>query len=573
VRWVFLLSIASVGGCNATHDSATEAPTRASSAAADVPFQSAPTAGNAFTVQWRPVGGAVPVNELFAIEVRVFELGPSASGATALGAPVTGATVQASAWMPEHMHGMSRSPQTVEREPGRYVVSGMLLHMEGKWQLFVDVMAGKKSGRAEFAIDLASKQPLPTIEGFTPDEVRGVLELSPLPPPPADPTNRVADDPRAARLGQFLFFDRRFSSSGQVACATCHQPDHAFTDAKQLGDAGLGELRPEGSAKASGRLDRHTPSLFDVAYQRWFFWDGRADSLWAQALRPLEDPREHATSRLAIAHALADDADLSRAYTELFGPLPELGDARRFPPKGKPGDAAFDAMAPGDRAAIDRVFANFGKAVEAYERRLVSRDAPFDQFVAAVRAGDAAKQRHSLSAAAREGARLFVGAARCVRCHSGPNFTDREFHDNRVPTLTGEPRRDAGRQNGIATVLADPFNGTGACSDAPNGPADEKLRYLSRVGDHWSEFKTPSLRNVAVTAPYMHQGQFATLDEVLDYYNSMERAVPSHSPERTLQPLHFQRDQLAALRAFLESLTDVKLDPALLVKPASPLLH
>jgi cytochrome c peroxidase len=400
---------------------------------------------------------------------------------------------------------------------------------------------------------------LPVVEGFTSDEVRAFLKLSPLPPPPPDPTNRHADDPRAARLGQFLFFDERLSSNGKVSCATCHRPELGFADGKHFGEA-------------LGVLERHTQSLFNVAYSRWFFWDGRADSLWAQALRPLEEPREHGFSRLALAQLLARDADLRRGYEEAFGPLPDLADAARFPPAGQPGSTAYDGMTEADQIAVDRVFANVGKALAAYERLLVSRDAPFDAFVAGVRSGDL-YQQHFLGASAREGLRLFVGKARCTLCHSGPSFSDREFHDNRVPTLDGKPRLDPGRYDGIPLVQADPFNGAGEYSDAPVGEAEDKLRYLLRAGHNWSEFKTPTLRNVTLSAPYMHQGQFATLDEVLDYYNTLERAVPSHHQgERTLAPLGLTQVELDALRAFLEALTDARLDPELLKQPSTPYL-
>jgi len=525
-------------------------------AVAEVAFVTATSPKGAFTAAWRPLAPAVPVNELFDLEVRLYE-GRGAGEETQK--PLAGAKVQASAWMPEHMHGMSRRPQVVETAPGRYLVRGMLLHMEGSWQLFIDVMAGGKSERVEFGLDIRVGAPL-AVEGFSPEEVRAFLQLSPLPAPPPDPTNRFADDPRAAHLGQYLFFDKRFSASGSVSCSTCHQPALGFADGKHFGQAG-GEAAP--------LLDRHTPSLYNVAYQRWWFWDGRSDSLWAQPLRPLEDSREHASTRLEIAHALRADAGLTRAWEETFGALPDLSDPKRFPAKGKPGDAAWEAMAAEDQLAVSRVFSNFGKALAAYERRLLSRAAPFDEFVAGVRAGDVERQR-ALDPAARAGLRLFVGAARCVLCHSGPTFSDREFHDNRVPTLDGGPRRDAGRHRGIPQVQADPFNGTGAFSDAPEGAAKDKLHFLPVAADHWSEFKTPTLRNVALTAPYMHQGQFATLDEVLAYYNTLERAVPTHSPERTLQPVNLSADALASLREFLVALTDARLDAALLEPPPTP---
>ena len=412
----------------------------------------------------------------------------------------------------------------------------------------------------------AAPQDPPAVEGFTSEEVRAFLKLSPLPEPPLDPTNKFSGDPGAARLGQFVFFDPRFSGSGKVSCATCHVPEKSFTDGKHFG---------EGAAV----LERHTPSLWNVAYNRWFFWDGRADSLWAQALQPVEEPREHGISRLAVAHTLYDDADLRRGYEDVFGPLPELGDVARFPPVGRPlpdtaqpDGRAWDGMAPEDRGAVDRVFANFGKALGAYERLLVSRAAPFDEFVAAVRAGKLYEQL-ALTPGARHGLKLFVGEARCVLCHSGPNFTDKEFHDNRVGPLLGGTRLDAGRYDGIPRVQADPFNGLGAFSDAPQGEAEAKVRYLLRAGHNWSEFKTPSLRNVVLTAPYMHQGQLATLDDVLQHYNTLEHAVPSHHQgERTLVPLNLSADELADLREFLESLTDAKLAPELLAQPPTPYL-
>lgn len=415
---------------------------------------------------------------------------------------------------------------------------------------------------ADAAVVSAAGDATPTVDGFTPEEVRALLKLSPLPDPPSDPTNRFADDPRAARLGQFIFYDTRFSATGTVACATCHKPELGFADGKHFGEVG---------GVAGTALERHTPSLYNVAYNRWLFWDGRSDSLWAQALRPLEEPREHATSRLAIAHTLHANPELKQAYEATFGALPELADTQRFPPNGRPGNAAWDAMAVADQSAVDRVFANVGKSLAAYERRLLTRAAPFDQFVAGVRSGRV-EQQASLSPLAREGLRLFVGAARCVRCHSGPNFTDREFHDNRVPTLTGEPRRDAGRHNGIPVVQADPFNGTGKLSDAPEGEAHDKLSFLVRSGESWSEFKTPTLRNVELSPPYMHQGQLATLEDVLAYYNTLERAVPSHSPERTLVALESSPEALAALREFLRALTDARLDPELLKQPPTPSL-
>lgn len=402
-------------------------------------------------------------------------------------------------------------------------------------------------------------------EGWSSKERDAVLALSPLPPPPPDPTNRFADDPRAARFGQFLFFDARLSADGSVSCASCHDPTRGWSDGRSL---------PTGM----GPVPRHAMGLANVAHNRWFLWDGRADSLWAQALQPIEDLREHGFSRLELAHLLVQDADLRNAYEQIFGSLPDLSDASRFPAHGSPRPATPDhphhrswsGVTTGDRETIDRIFSNVGKALAAFQRRIRSSGSRFDQFVEGVRSHDEALLG-ALSASEIRGLRLFVGDARCVTCHSGPNFTDREFHDNRVPPLGGgTTRSDPGRHAGIALVTRDPFNGVGAFSDAPEGPARDKLDYLVQRAHNLYEVKTPSLREVSRTAPYMHQGQFASLEEVLQYYDTLEGAAWSHHSETILQPLRMTREQLADLAAFLRSLEGRALDPELLKQPAHP---
>lgn len=397
---------------------------------------------------------------------------------------------------------------------------------------------------------------------FSEDERRRILELSPLGPPPADPSNAVADDETAARLGQRLFFEPRLSSGG-VSCATCHVPQLGFTDGKQV-------------SEGIGRGRRHTPSVWNVSYNRWFFWDGRADSLWSQALLPLENETEMAGDRLRAGHFLAGDPGLRSAYESVFGPLPDLSDPVRFPAEGhpipgKPDDprnAAWSGMRGDDRAAVDRVFANIGKAIAAYERRLVSRRADFDRFADALRAR---KDDTALSIPARRGLKLFIGRARCRVCHGGPNFTDGEFHSTGVPPLDETGRKDAGRHVGIALLLASPFNLLGRFSDDRSRTAGEMLRFLRRTPETWGQFKTPSLRNVARVAPYMHQGQLATLRDVLQFYSTKAGTVdPGSNGERILKPLHLSQQELDDLVAFLQSLTDEAIEPGLLRAPGAP---
>ncbi len=395
---------------------------------------------------------------------------------------------------------------------------------------------------------------------------RRVLRHGPLPEPPVDPTNRYAGDADAAHFGQYLFFDERLSATGDVSCATCHDPKRSFADAVPIGE-GIGPGQ------------RHTPTLWNAAYQRWFFWDGRADSLWAQALKPIETPNELGSSRMQLARLIANDASLRTAYESIFGSLPDLSDTERFPVSAcpspdRPDDpkhTAWIGMSEADRAAVDRIYVNCAKAIAAYETRLVSRDSAFDRYTRALRAGDSAGMA-AYPAAAKRGAELFVGAANCRLCHTGPNFTDGEFHSTGVAPRNGGPLRDAARYEGIPKVLNDPFNAAGSFSDKADGDAAEELQFLSRSPEAWGQFKTPTLRNIARTAPYMHEGQFETLDEVLRFYNTLEGAAAAgHHGERLLVPLDLSESEIADLRAFLETLTDEALAPSLLTQPESPI--
>lgn len=433
-------------------------------------------------------------------------------------------------------------------------------------------------------------------DGFNAADVAAILTYSPVPKLPPDPTNRVADDSRAARLGQHLFFDARLSKTGAMSCATCHDPARGFGD----GDPFATGVLP---------LERHTMTLWNVGHQRWYFWDGRADSLWAQALVPLESPLEHAFTRSEVVRVVHGDPVLRALYEEVFGALPNMADQRRYPawsrpvPKddhahvlaeqhaartagaGKPSRShshetapgapgsdwvhphqrAWDWMHPLDQEAVTRAFVNCGKAIAAYERRLESRRSPFDVFVEGLREHDLAKVA-ALDAAAQRGLRVFLGPGRCASCHHGPHFSDFEFHDTRVP---GEPLADPGRVRGIEALRRAEFGVGSAWSDDPSGPAREKVDYLPQHSHGGREFKTPTLRNVAGTAPYMHNGAFATLQAVVDFYADRAPLAPmTGAGERILaEPLGLTAADREDLVAFLRALSDEALDPALRAAP------
>jgi cytochrome c peroxidase len=365
------------------------------------------------------------------------------------------------------------------------------------------------------------------------------LWIGSLPPLAADPSNRYGDDPAAAALGEKIFFDVRFSSNGQVACATCHLPQLGFQDGKRL-SAGVGVT------------NRRAMPIAGTAYSPWLFWDGRKDSQWAQALGPLESPVEHGGNRTQYAHLI--EQHYKAEYEAIFGSLPDLSTlpASAGPVEDAAARAAWEAMSAEDRENMTGVYANLGKAIAAYERRIMPTPSRFDAYVEAVLNGDTEAMEATLSPDEMAGLRLFIGEANCLQCHNGPLFTDNHFHNTGVPAAPDLPE-DTGRALGAQQVLADEFNCLGPYSDA--GPDDcSELRFMVAEGHELErQFKAPSLRNVAERAPYMHAGQFTSLEEVLAHYNQAPEAPAGHSE---LERLDLSEQELSQLVAFLHTLSE-----------------
>jgi cytochrome c peroxidase len=329
------------------------------------------------------------------------------------------------------------------------------------------------------------------------------LWIGSLPPLPIDPSNAVVDNPQAVQFGKKLFSDTRFSANNKISCATCHKAEVAFSDNKPL-------------AEGIGTSTRRGMPIIGMAYFKWFFWDGRSDSLWSQALGPFENPTEHGITRCRVV--LLVIKHYRQEYEEIFGPLPDLS-AQNCPEKAAPllGDPVslklWNDMKPGDREAVNRVFSNIGKAIAAFERLILPTPSRFDQYVEALLKGDREKTKTIMSEEEVEGMRLFIGKGNCIKCHSGPLFVDDDFHNIKVPGGL-----DKGRAEGMEKVLADEFNCYGKYSDAE---PEECVALNAMVADkekYRDAFKTPTLRNVVERAPYMHSGQFKTIAKVLAFY-------------------------------------------------------
>jgi cytochrome c peroxidase len=402
--------------------------------------------------------------------------------------------------------------------------------------------------------DPVSDTPAPIL---TDGELQAIRGFSPLPAVPADPSNRYADNAAAARLGQRFFFDKGYSGalvvgddgangglgavgeSGKIACASCHLAPN-FIDTRS---------KPNNVALGANWGRRNVTSIVNAAYYQWFNTDGGNDVMWA-GVTTTEGAGSHNSSRSRIAHHVFEK--YRAEYEAVFGPLdpaldPRHPQAARFPATARTNEAAWMAMAAADQNAVNTIFANFGKAMGAYMRLLVSRDAPFDRFVA----GD----RSALGADAQRGVKLFLGKGGCAGCHSGAFFSDNAFHNLGVPQVGPHLAADEGRLPTIARLQASTnlFTSAGAFSDVRSST---RLDALQAADGLRGAFRTATLRNVALTAPYMHTGMFATLEDVIDFYDKgggTSDFVGTKSP--AMRPLGLTAGEKADLVAFLRSLT------------------
>jgi cytochrome c peroxidase len=315
---------------------------------------------------------------------------------------------------------------------------------------------------------------------------------------------------------------------------------------------------------------RNAPPLVNSSFYKWTNWGGRFATQWELPIPVTENAVTMNGNRLAVVHRIF--SMYRTEYEAVFGTLPDaIADTARFPAAGKPKpaptptnptppDGAWEGMTADDRTVVNRVMANYGKALAAYVRLLVSRNAPLDRFVA----GEAS----ALGQAERRGAELFIGKGACSNCHTGPHLSDDRFHRLNVPQVGANvPPTDDGRFRDAVALLGSAFNPNGAFSD------DKTTTLLTGLTNPMPEetraaFRTPGLRGVALTAPYMHSGQFPTLEAVVDFYaaaGERDGAVPSDLPAISLDT-----DEKADLVAFLKSLTGEDVPASLLVDTSKP---
>jgi cytochrome c peroxidase len=407
-------------------------------------------------------------------------------------------------------------------------------------------------------------------------------------PPPADPSNRVADGAAARRFGQRLFFDPALSGPlieadndgspatlgragepGRVSCAGCHIPASGFVDTRS----------PHRQISLAAQwTTRRAPTLLEVAFAPLYNWDGRRDSIWGQAIGVIESEKEFNSGRLFVARQvfLTHRED----YEAIFGALPPLDDTARFPEltpeaagcveqamstgvtfrcRGKPGDGAeYDGLAAADQTAVTEVIVNVAKAIEAYVRQLRCGPGRFDAWLD----GDDG----AIDASEQRGAQLFVGSARCATCHSGSNLSDGAFHNVGLSpaqvAVAFVDQDDRGAAAGLAAALEDPLSTRGAFSDGDRHALPQRV-----LPEHEGAFRTPTLRCMNGRPSFMHTGQLRTASQVVAFFDRGGDPPGNYPGKNELEPLRLSAAERADLVAFLATLEGPGPEAALRAAP------
>lgn len=472
-----------------------------------------------FSVLLEPVNPPAPVNEIHNWRLLITDRDN--------GSVFQPELVQIDGGMEHHGHGLPTQPQATEYDPSMgTIISGVKFTMNGLWQLNILFHDGSSWDTVKFQVSVGQIVNSKT-DGWNKQEL-AILKSLILPSEIQflDATNRYLNHPAAQDLGHKFFNEEAFSKSGSMSCASCHDPELYFTDGRSL-------------SMGMGLLARNSPTIVGTGDQNWFYWDGRRDSAWSQALVPFEASKELAGNRLNIVKTVIEKYRVP--YEEIFGPLPDLSQITHSSasPVGEQSEKiAWNEISRQDQLAINRAYVNVGKSIAAYESLLKPKPSRFDLFATLLTQGEEGQANNVLSSSERNGLKLFINSkTKCLSCHNGPMFSNRDFH-NIGTGPDGSGNMDFGRMFGVQAALIDEFNCKGQWSDNPDKECPD-IRYLNQheiSGRLSGAFKVPTLRGITRTAPYMHDGRYPDLKTVLghyvsppDYVNLTEHEIPDLS--------------------------------------------
>lgn len=386
--------------------------------------------------------------------------------------------------------------------------------------------------------------------------------------PAGEASNQYVNNSAAATLGQKFFWDPQFSggivvtgnrngttyAAGTprlISCATCHAPSFGWAD---------NTSNPNNVSLGTDLTNRNSPTVLNTSFNTYSTWTGGTDSVWAVMRPGVEGPTTQNFSRAGVAGIICANATYTADYTTVFGGAPDCTGVLAM------NNAAFSVAQNWGRnvaaaANVNLIFANFGKAIGAYEHKLVSKNSAFDQW--------AEGNENAMSASQKRGLKLFIGKGNCVRCHSGPNFSDGSFHNLGVPQIGGALGvLDEGRYTGVADLT------TGSNSTFNNNstfnatPSINRVSGLTQSSSDIGKFKTPTLRSVNKSPPYFHNGTFNSLWDVVNFYNFAGNAgnFPG-TKDPILTTRRMTNEEMEDLVNFLKALEGEALPTSLTTSP------
>ncbi len=318
--------------------------------------------------------------------------------------------------------------------------------------------------------------------------------LAPLPEVPVPADNPITEE--KVELGKMLYFDPRLSGDSSISCSKCHNPETGFSEESQLSTAYPGT-----------KHWRSTPTVLNAAYHDFFFWDGRTKSLEEQALGPIQAPIEMNQNLAHLEAKLSQIPEYVKRFEAVFGAKPNRAD--------------------------------LAKAIATFERTIVSTNVPLDNYLN----GD----KSALTEQQVRGMKIFEGKAGCIQCHNGALLSDKSFH------VTGVPEVEALQKESDRILTRHFFARDSGVEEYESVDSDHGRYFNSKNEKEKGAFKTPSLREITETSPYMHNGAFMTLEDVVEFYN--QGGGKSENKDSMLKPLNLTEQEKTDLIAFLEGLT------------------
>jgi cytochrome c peroxidase len=351
-----------------------------------------------------------------------------------------------------------------------------------------------------------------------------------------------------AEMGYRLFRDKELSANGKVSCESCHKESNSFSDTKAL-SMGIDQTKT------------NAPALINMRFQQRFFWDGRVEGLERQVLEPIENPNEHGFSRLAASYIILKKHLYIYEYG--YGKFPEklkeyLNKADSIPhgypikanfklseiDQNSSWIARFNKLTPLLQNQVNEVFRNMGDAILWYQKSIIAVDSPFDRYIKSQK-GNSKAVIDGFGESEERGLILFMGKAKCISCHRGPMLRDEGFHFTNIAKT-----RIPGHKRGLILRSLQDIECRNQV-ECEKKIEEVSIAYKKDAGIQ-NGIKTPSLRNIALTAPYMHDGSLKSLREVIDRYNHPPYA---EGQNEKIKNLNLTEAEKKDLEAFLKSLT------------------